>query len=217
MKVRYVDLPTMSPGGSVEGCAAPLKYLAWLAWPGDDQQKDRDDCYIGGMASVAKAAGVRKPEFPDPMKGRKPERVDNKVNHAFDLILRRRWRAVSMLAWRLGEDHSQEKAAARLLDWSIEVTARQGDAATRGIYVKRNADENLFTIRARVWRDSAAVLPMAYGFFHATGHMEGNGLGKDKTIQDPQWLPGAVALAEQVAGKVASMQPETRFIIPRLR
>lgn len=216
MKARHITLPTMMPAGCVETCGAPLAYLAWLAWPGDDQKADRDSCFLGGMASVAKAAKAPRSEFPDSAKGRKPKRVDNKLNHAFDIILRRRWRAFSMLTWRLNEGLTQEQAAERLLDWSVENTPRQGDNATRGIFVCRDADESLSSIRRRVWRDSATTLPMTYGFFHALLSQYGVVPEKAEILSNSDWVPIAVKLAEEIADTLADMQPKTRFIIPRL-
>ncbi|NWO04622.1 MAG: hypothetical protein HLX50_02620 [Alteromonadaceae bacterium] len=216
MKAQQITLPAIRPAGCVEAYGAPLAYLAWLAWPGDEQKADRDSCFLGGMASAAKAAKVPRPEFPDSAKGRKPQRVDNKLNHAFDIILRRRWRAFSMLTWRLNEGLTQEQAAERLLNWSVENTSRQGDDATRGIFVARDADENLSSIRARVWRDSATTLPMTYGFFHALLSLHGTIPKKTEILNNPDWLPIAVTMAGEIADTLADIQPNTRFIIPCL-
>jgi hypothetical protein len=122
-----------------------------------------------------------------------------------------------MLAWRLGDGLSQVAAADRLSDYADDARERIGNAATKGICVARESDDNLRTIRSRVWADSAPALLLTWGFFNATGFMSGHRPSKGAILRDPSWLPDAVAMAAHIAGPVAALQPNTPLILPRLR
>lgn len=195
--MKQIMLPALRPAGCVEACGAPLAYVAWLAYP--KSKKSRDDCFLGGMASITKAAKVRKPDRPDALKGMKRDRVDAKVNDAFRVIYRDRWRAVSMAAWQAGEDTSQLAAAKRLIDWSRDPTGLSGD------------DDNAASVRRRIWRNQLPILPMAYGFFHATGF---GAMPKAEIITSPNWVPVACELAREFAVKLVKMDKKGQFIIP---
>lgn len=214
MNVGIVKLPAVREAGSVEACAAPLAYLAWLAWPGEDQKADRDSCFLGGLASIAKASNVPRPEFPHQMKGKKPERVDNKVNRAFDIIYRKRWRAVSMLLWKL-DGLSTYAATERLVEWSYSLYPRQPEAL---VGIEGDYDEGRPSVRKRIWRESISVLPMAWGFFHANGFMRADKPlpKKIEILTTPDWVPVAVNRASEMAETVSELHPDTKLILPQI-
>jgi len=200
-----IRLPTIGPANSVEACAAPLAYLAWVAWPWPDQADDRDMCFKGGLSSCAKAAGVRLPEFPDSMKGWKPKRVDDKLNKAFEIAFGPRLRALAIAKWAIGEDLSQLAARRRLVEWSVRKRGLSGD------------DGSFSAIRQRVWDKSLPAIPMATGFLYATGYMTGAPMPKAEIIRNPEWLPVAVNICDSTAAELRERYPETDFVTARLR
>lgn len=213
MKHRSIALPTIRPV-SVEGCGTSLAYLVWMAWPGEDQACDRDACFKGGMASIAKAAQVRRPEFPGSLKGHKPDRAIAKVNNAFRIVQRDRWRAVSMAVWQVSERITQVAAAQRLADWSRNQAGLADGTKNKEV---KDGKDTLPHIRARIWRDSLPVIPMAFGFFHSTGYMQGAPLSRKEIISAPEWVPVAINLCQRMADELTEKYPNAEFIVPRLR
>lgn len=149
------------------GDGAALAYLAWLAYPGNADRRDR--FFKAGLYLVAKGQGIQPKRMPDALAGLKggPARMSEIVEAGYRVIVEKR-RAAAYMFLRLNEPRKLQPGQYRHSAYAGADTVT--DAAR--YWHERNEFDGELTkhwdrhgrnSRERVWRDSLPTLPMMLG------------------------------------------------------
>ena len=209
--------------------AASLTYLAWLSYPGQNEAQRRDTLMRASIFYIHRRKGIAPRHMPAPLRDLKPKRVKATIEAAGRQIFHRRVAAVT--AWLRQMEQRRGVASVTNPD-GIEVAVNGADDITeaadmwRQMFYNRNlpaknvADLDGSDFRARTWRPSLPVLPMAVAFVFSaqsilvltdrlTGDADLNAgdvridgpiqLGLTELILSPGWVREAVSVAQAVA------------------
>lgn len=211
------------------GDGAAVAYLAWLAYPYEEQRRDR--FFMASLYLVAKGQGIQPKRMPTALSALKggPARMREIVNSGYQVVIEKRCAAAYMFL-RLNEPRKLADGKMRAFEYAgadnVTDAARywHDESMRRRIQTKHQEDRNS---RERVWRESLPVLPMMLGFMFTPetlaaylspqsdrptikvdGPIERGGAN---LIAQPDWAERAVKAANLVPA-----DPEF-FIVPRIR
>jgi hypothetical protein len=217
MTTRMIDVHIPVQSQHPDLVTPAFHYLAWIAWPHDSQDGERERFVASLLAAQFKAAGKHLPTTLPPLRGKD---IGAAVREFLKRVYKRRQPAVRMvlqhwLRQRLidvpGLTPAQQERL-RGLSATEALIDPDGDLTGQGepFLLKERHPDN---IAEHIWRDSRPALAMMMGLRPL--RMAGQGRRFEDLLFDADWVAEAVWDARMFALVIERTIDPPRLLLPR--